>query len=97
MVMGGFLVAVIGVIWIATINMIQNSNNPNATSRFTGSHEQIMAMFTIFGVVMSIGVAAFLAGLWQLIFGRRSLVLIYIMLMLGVIFMIAATVIPAIF
>jgi hypothetical protein len=45
-------------------------------------------MFAVFALVFFIGLTAFTAGLWQVVFGRRNLILVWIMLGLGGIFFI---------
>ena len=73
----------------------QNRNDPRAATRFTGSESDMTFMFGIFGLVFFFGLTAFVAGLWQIIFGRRNVWLIWIMLGLGAIFFIIGTVLQS--
>jgi len=68
-----------------------NNNDPRASTKFTGSESDMMFMFGVFALVFFIGLTSFAAGLWQVIFGKRNLVLVWIMLGLGGIFFIVGT------
>jgi len=91
--LGGILVAGMAFLIFWTTNMIANSDRPGATSRFTGSKSDMMFMYSIFGLVLVFGLTSLVAGLWQVIFGRRNLMLVWIMLGLGAAFMIAGTIV----
>ena len=90
-VLGGLLMGGMAVLSWVMYGVIQNSNDPRATKRFTGSESDMAFMFAIFGLVFFIGLTSLVAGLWQVIFGQRNLILVWIMLALGAIFFIAGT------
>lgn len=90
-VLGGALMGGMAVLSWIMYGVIQNSSDPRASTKFTGSESDMMFMYAIFALVFFIGLTAFTAGLWQVIFGRRNLVLVWIMLALGGIFFILGT------
>jgi len=94
--LGAFLVVMMGTITFFTIGMISNSGKPGSTSKFTGTKDQMYIMFAIFGFVLLFGFTSLIAGLWQLIFGKRNMVLIYGILGLGAIFLIGGTIFRAV-
>jgi len=51
--------------------------------RFTGSKADIVFAFGIFAVVLTIGLLSTSAGVWQIIFGRRNRVLLWLGIALG--------------
>lgn len=94
--LGAFLIVVMGAITVWSVGMISNSGKPGATSKFTGTKDQMYLMFGIFGFVLLFGFTSLVAGLWQLLFGRRNMMLIYIILGLGVIFLVGGTIFRAV-
>jgi magnesium-transporting ATPase (P-type) len=91
-VLGGALMAGMAVLsWI--MYGIINNNDPRASTKFTGTENDMLFMFAIFGLVFFIGLTSFVAGLWQVIFGKRNLILVWIMLALGGIFFIVGTIV----
>jgi hypothetical protein len=69
-----------------SMNMIANSDGPGTGSRFTGTRSDMLFMYGVFGLVLVFGLTSLVAGLWQLIFGKRNMMLVWIMLGLGAIF-----------
>jgi hypothetical protein len=90
-VLGGALMGGMAVLSWVMYGVIQNSSDPRASTKFTGSESDMLFMYGIFALVFFIGLTAFTAGLWQVIFGRRNLILVWIMLALGGIFFIVGT------
>ncbi|HQU94466.1 MAG TPA: hypothetical protein PLK77_19370 [Pyrinomonadaceae bacterium] len=95
LVLGALLMGGMAVLSWVMYGVIQNSSDPRATTRFTGSESDMMFIFAIFGLVFFIGLTSFVAGLWQVIFGKRNLILVWVMLALGGIFFIVGTVVRA--
>lgn len=95
--LGGFLIAMMSVITVAVIGMIAQSGKPGATSRFTGTKDQMIMMFAIFGFVLLFGFVSLIAGLWQLILGRRNMILVYFILVLGAVFIVGGSIFRVIF
>ena len=89
--LGGFLLALMSVITVAVIGVIQQSNKPGTGARYTGTKGQMIFMFCIFGAVLLFGLASLAAGLWQVIFGRRNMILVYVILILGTVFVIGGS------
>jgi hypothetical protein len=81
-----------GLITFWAVDLIRHNNDPNGASRFTGTEQQMYLMFGVFAFVMLFGLAALTAGLWQLIFGRRNMILVWIVLGLGAIFVVGGLV-----
>lgn len=97
MFLGTILMGAMGAImlWINTI--IANSGKSSSTTKWNGSPEQTQIMFLILGVVMVFGFAAFVAGCWQWMTGKRNLKLIWIMLGLGIVLVIMTEVVQIFF
>src|SRR5690349_8966120 len=91
-VLGGALMAGMAVLSWVMYGVI-NNNDPRASTKFTGTENDMMFMFAIFGLVFFIGFTSLVAGLWQVIFGKRNLILVWIMLALGGIFFIVGTIV----
>lgn len=85
-ILGGSLLIGMGAIALWAVNLIRHNDDPNASSHYIGTRQQMHLMFGVFGFIMLFGLAALAAGLWQLIVGRRNMVLVWIVLGLGVLF-----------
>jgi hypothetical protein len=90
--LGGFLIVVMGAITIAVISIIEQSGKPGTSARFTGTKDQMLMIFAIFGFVLLFGFVSVIAGLWQLIFGRRNMILVYFILALGALFLVGGSI-----
>ena len=49
-----------------------SSGEPGATTRFTGGPEAITLIVTVFGLVISFGLASMVGGLWQIWYGKPN-------------------------
>lgn len=87
-VLGSFLVIFMGGIAFMVTNMIAQSDEPDATSRFTGGPEMLLFMYGIFGFVILFGLVALAGGIWQVKYGKRNKKLAYLIFALGIIFVI---------
>jgi MFS family permease len=94
--LGAFLVVMMGTITFFAIGLVSQSGKPGTGARFTGTKDQMYLMFAIFGFVLLFGFTSLVAGMWQLIFGRRNMILIYVMLALGAIFLIGGSIFRAV-
>ena len=85
--LGGFLMTVIGAISVWMYNIIFY---PAASggSRFTGGDSELALIAGVFGFVFLFGFVAAVAGLWQLILGRRNMILVWTIVALGIIFLV---------
>lgn len=86
--LGGILVVGMSAITLIVIGLIQQSGKPGTTARFTGTETEMLMMFGIFGAVLIFGFGALAAGLWQLIFARRNMFLLWAMIAMGFILLI---------
>lgn len=87
--LGSFLMVVMGVIMIFFIGLAGTAGKKNVSGpRFSGTKNDLFLVFMILGFVFFFGVVSFVAGLWQLIFGRRNMILIWVILGLGVVFLV---------
>lgn len=94
--LGAFLVVMMGAITFFAIGLVSQSGKTGTGARFSGTKDQMYIMFGIFGFVLLFGFTSLVAGLWQLLFGRRNMMLIYIILGLGVIFLVGGTIFRAV-
>ena len=62
---GMFLTVFMGYIAIVVIRIMLNSNDPDATTRFTGGPMMIAFTLGVFGVVIGFGLLSILTGAWQ--------------------------------
>jgi hypothetical protein len=77
--LGLFLSGFMSVIaFFVTAFLIEASKNPKNSASFNGTEEMLGLTYLIFAGVIGMGVTMILAGLWQIIFGRRNMVLIWI-------------------
>jgi len=92
--LGGFIAAMMaGIIYFA-YNVV--SGNAKG-QRFDGTETQMLFIFGILGLVFAVGVAFAIAGIWQVIFGRRNMIIIWISLALVVITFAVGGILQAVF
>lgn len=61
--------------------------NPSKNgSHFNGDAKDLLFMMFVFGLVISIGIAATAGGIWQVIFGKRNKLIVIVVFVLGFIF-----------
>lgn len=95
-VIGTLLLAMMSVISVVCASLIFAPPKPGSNVRFTGDETDIAFIFGIFAVVLIIGLLSASAGVWQLIFGRRNLVLLRLSIWLGFALLIGGELILAI-
>jgi hypothetical protein len=85
--LGGFLLVAMSIIsgWIYTVIFHPESANG---AKFTGDENQLMMIAGVFGFIFLFSFVAIAAGLWQLILGRRNMILVWTILGLGIIFIV---------
>ena len=64
--------------FFVTMLLTQAAKNPKTGAKFNGDEHMLIMIYLIFGGVIAMGVTIVLAGLWQIIFGRRNMFLIWI-------------------
>jgi hypothetical protein len=90
LVIGTFLVLFMTGLGIYLGSIISDSNDPSATTRFTGDPQDVMLIVVIFGLVISFGLASIGAGIWQLIYGKPNRkVMVVVFLIAGILFVIS--------
>jgi hypothetical protein len=70
---GFLLVAMMGTITVALAPMMLSAGRETTGAKFTGTPEQGLMILGLFGLVIVFGVAAILAGIFQVATGRRSI------------------------
>ena len=74
-------------------SIISNSNDPGATTRFTGGPQDVMFIVAIFGLVISFGLASIAGGIWQIIYGKPNRkIIVAVFVIAGILFVIARAV-----
>ena len=71
--LGILLVVMMAVITAATAPMVLSAGAETSGARFTGTPEQGLMMLGLFGLIAVFGVAAIVAGAFQIVTGRRSI------------------------
>ncbi|HEX2188603.1 MAG TPA: hypothetical protein VHG51_06870 [Longimicrobiaceae bacterium] len=79
--------AVYGIVWAAGV--MARSDDPAATTRFTGDAWDAVFVFAVFGFVLAVGVVGLAMGGWQVVHGRRNPRLVRVVMVLYVIFWMA--------
>lgn len=64
--------------FFVTVFLMEAAKNPKTGAKFNGDATMLVLTYLIFGAVIAMGITAFIAGLWQIIFGRRNMFLIWI-------------------
>lgn len=90
-VLGGMLMVMMGALAMWAVNA--NRDIHGAGARFTGTPGQFRMILGLFGLIFVFGLASVVAGLWQLIFGRRQLILMWAAIALGVLLVIGGIVV----
>lgn len=91
--LGTFLVVLMGAITIYVANVVYHSNDPGATTTFTGGAEMEFFMFGLFGLVLVFGVACVASGAWQARYAKPNRKLMFLVLGLGVLFFVIGRVV----
>jgi hypothetical protein len=90
-VMGTLLLGIMG--WLSLWIYGAMSNTGNSGSHFNGSPKDVLFIVFVFGLVISISLAATAGGLWQIIFGKRNKLIVFAVFGLGIIFAVTGLVI----
>lgn len=69
---GAFLSVGIAAVGVSMARAIAGSGDPDATTTFTGTGEQVGMMFTLFACVFLFGLLAMVIGGWQVRTGRQN-------------------------
>lgn len=90
-VLGILLVAMMGTITIMLAPMMLAAGRETTDARFTGTPEQAMMILGLFGIIMVFGVACIAGGIYQVLTGRRSIVIIILVLGLAFLLIVFAS------
>jgi hypothetical protein len=94
---GSFLILFMGGIAAFVAYLIWGGGAPGAAAKLHGEEFKILAMFFIFGLVMLIGAVSFLIGIYQLVYARRSKVMVWVLMFLIVVLVVGGTAVTATF
>jgi hypothetical protein len=83
-VIGTFLVALMGVITIVVTKAVSETGRPGATTGFTGTSTDLMFIYAIFAVVIAIGLVSIAGGIMTIRYGRTNKVVFFIILGLAI-------------
>ena len=73
LVIGLFLVGLMGTITYNVAPLMLRAGEPGTSgASFTGTWEQALVIFGLFGLVIMFGLASIFSGLWQIATGRRN-------------------------
>jgi len=64
--------------FFVTAFLIEAAKNPKSGAKFNGEEHMLILTYLIFAGVIGMGITMIFAGLWQIIFGRRNMFLIWI-------------------
>lgn len=88
---GTFLVGFMGTITVLVARIVAHSDEPGATTRFTGGTGIAVFMFGIFGLVLAFGLTSMFGGIWQIRYGKRNRKLTLVILVLAAGFLVLGT------
>ena len=92
---GIILIGMMGYISLWALTAVDSTTQGG--SRFTGTQQEKMLIFGLFGVLLVFGFVSFAGGIWQVIFGRRSKAIVWIGLALGLLIAIGGGAVIALF
>jgi len=83
----------VGMVWLSLVmaRTIAHSDDPGATTHFTGDANDVKETFAIFGMVFLFGIVAIVTGVWQVWHGRQNLKLVGFVMFLGILLLAAAS------
>jgi hypothetical protein len=84
-VLGSFLVALMGVITFVIAGIAAGSSQPGATTRFTGSSSDLTLIYGIFAIVIAIGLLSIASGVMRIRYGKTNMMVFVVMILLAVV------------
>lgn len=72
LVLGTGLVIFMGTLGVILARIIAGSNEPGATTSFTGGPEVVTLIIVVFGLVILFGLASIASGIWQIKYGKPN-------------------------
>lgn len=85
-VLGGVLT--MGMVYLTYVvsALIERADDPGSGARFTGDSSDATMIYGIFGVVIALSITFVIAGIWQIVYGRRNKKLVFVALVLAGVF-----------
>jgi magnesium-transporting ATPase (P-type) len=90
-VIGAGLTAAMAYLIVLIARLIEGSDDPGATSSFTGTQAQAAMVFGLLGLVLAFGLVALAGGAWQARYGTRNPRLVKVVLAFGAVFLAIGT------
>jgi phosphate starvation-inducible membrane PsiE len=91
--LGSFLVLFMGAITIYVAQIVFHTGEPGSHAGFTGGADMEVFMFGLFGLVLLFGFTAIASGAWQIRYGKPNRKLMFVILGLGILFIIIGRVV----
>lgn len=93
LVLGTFLVVVMGGLGIYLGQLIAQSGKPGSGTRFTGGPNDVAIIMAVFGLVIAFGISTMVGGIWQIKYGKPNRKLMVLMfLVAGILLVIASAI-----
>jgi hypothetical protein len=90
LVLGALLTAAGVYLILLVAGIMARSDDPGATTRFTGGPGDAALVFATLGFVLLLGIVGIAMGAWQVVHGRRDTRLVRVVMALYVVFWVAA-------
>lgn len=90
-VMGVFLVGMMAVITAVVAPIMLSAGSETNGAKFEGTPEQGLLIMGLFGVIFVFGLVAIASGIFQIVTGRRSIVIVVIVIALALVLYVMAT------
>ncbi|MEP6847826.1 MAG: hypothetical protein ABI999_03145 [Acidobacteriota bacterium] len=87
---GAFLVLLMGAITGFVVYLVWGGADPKAAAKLRAEEFKLLLAFGMFGLVMLFGLVSLITGVFQIVFGRRSRILVWAMMALVFILVIGA-------
>jgi hypothetical protein len=85
-IIGGFLTVFMAGLTVLILGIMTNPTQ--SSTHFTGTQEDALFMFGVFGLVGAIGLSSMAGGVWQIWYGKRNKVVGYVVLGLALVFLV---------
>lgn len=91
---GTILLVVMPAVTVVYAGLVYAPQKPGSSIKFTGTQTDIAFAFGIFAAVLTLGFFFTSAGIWQMIFGSRNRVLLWLGIALGMALLIGGETLP---
>jgi len=77
-ILGLFLSGLMSAVTIfVTVFLMTAAKDPRSNAQFRGSESMLLLIYLVFGALIAGGVTAAIGGVWQAVFGRRNMFLMW--------------------